>query len=181
MPKSSAINLLKAKTGLSPQLLAIEEQLRMTSLVVLVMLFLTGIFFGVGYTIIRGQYTRELAQKETYVQAISRELRKEGLFTTLKDRIGIAGRIIEGQHAWLGVLDLINRLTQSGNRTSFAVNENDEVNLTITSTTLEETFRVVERILTEVAEKTVANPILESVEYQKDGSVRMTILFTPIF
>ncbi len=181
MPKSSAINLLKAKTVLSPQLLAIEEQLRMTSLIVLIVLFLTGVFFGAGYVIIRNQYAKALTQKEAYVQAISRELRKEGLFATLKDRIGIVGRLVEGQHAWLGVLDLINRLTRTGNRTSFAVNENDEVNLTITSSTLEETFGVVERILTEVADKTIANPVLESVQYQKDGSVRMTVLFTPIF
>lgn len=181
MPKSSDINLLKAKTVLSPGLLAIEEQLRKTSMIVLIMLFLTGIFFGLGYVILRGQYIKSNGQKEQLVQAISRELQKEGLFVTLKDRIDIVGRIVEIQHTWLSVLDLVDRVTASGKQTSFAVSEKDEVNLIITSSSLEETFDVIERMLAEVDAKTVVNPILESTSYQKDGSVRISLAFTPIF
>lgn len=178
---SSDINLLKAKTLLPPQLMAIEGQLRTVSVVLLVTLLLTGLFFGVGYVILRRQYTIVLTQKQTLMTAIGGQLRKEGLYMSLKDRIAITGRVIDGQRSWLGVLDLIDRVTASGKRTSFSVTENDPVSLTMTSGTLEDTFRVVERILAEVSNKTIANPILESVQYQKDGTVNLSVTFAPIF
>lgn len=179
--KSSDINLLKAKTMLTPQLVAIEGQLRTASLVLLIALFSTGIFFGVGYVILRRQYTTVSVQKQSLMTAIAGQLRKEGFYISLKDRLVIIGRILEGQRSWLGVLDLIDRVIGTGARTSFTVNERDEVSLSITNNTLEETFGVVERILIEVASKTIANPILESVQYQKGGVVQVSLTFTPIF
>ncbi len=161
--------------------MAIEGQLRTVSVVLLVTLLLTGLFFGVGYVILRRQYTIVLTQKQTLMTAIGGQLRKEGLYMSLKDRIAITGRVIDGQRSWLGVLDLIDRVTASGKRTSFSVTENDPVSLTMTSGTLEDTFRVVERILAEVSNKTIANPILESVQYQKDGTVNLSVTFAPIF
>lgn len=179
--KSSDINLLKAKTMLTPQLVAMEGQLRTASLVILLALFSTSLFFGVGYVILRRQHNAVSTHKQSLMAVIGGELRKEGLYTSLKDRLAITGRILEGERSWLGVLDLIDRITASGSRTSFTVNENDEVSLVITNDTLEDTFGVVDRMLAEVAAKTMANPILESVQYQKDGTVRVSLAFTPIF
>lgn len=177
----SEINLLKAKTLLTPQLVAMEGQLRTASLFLLILLLGTGMFFGVGYMILRRQLDTISVQKQTLMAAIGRDLPKEGFYATLKDRLVIVGRILEGQRMWLGVLDLIDRVTASGARTSFAVNENDEVSLVITNDTLEDTFGVVDRILAEVAAKAIANPMLDSVQYQKDGTVRVSLTFTPIF
>lgn len=181
MPKVTDINLLKAKTMLTPQWVAIEGQLRTASVVLLLVLFLSGLFFGVGYFIMRRQRDIALSQKQTLMTAIGGQLRKEGLFASLQDRVAIAGRILDTQRSWLGVLDLIERITASQTRTSFSVGENDEVTLSITNNTLEDTLRVVERVLMEAADKTIANPILESVQYQKDGIVKVSLTFTPIF
>lgn len=181
MRKSSEINLLKAKTMLPASLVAIEGQLRTTSMTVLVILLMTGLFFSVGYFILRKEVNAAIQKRQDMMTAIGSELRKEGLFAALKDRIGIAGRVLEGQRSWLEVLDLIGRITASGRRTAFSVNEHDQVNVNITSGTLEDTLRVAERILSEVADKTIANPILESVQYQKDGTVKVSVTFTPIF
>lgn len=181
MPKVSGINLLKAKTILPPQLSAIEGQLRTASIAILIGLFVSGLFFGVGYFILRRAYVSVTVANQDLKTQIGSELRKEGLFAALKERIGISGRVLEGQRSWLGVLDLIDRVTASGTRTAFTVNEHDEVNVNITSSTLEDTFRVIERILSEVADKTIANPILDSVQYQKDGMVKVSVTFTPIF
>ena len=180
MTKSSEINLLKAKTMLTPGMIAIEGQLRTASLTLLLVLFLTGMFFGAGYVILRRQLNIVSVQKQSLITAIGKELQKEGIYTALKDRLIIIGRIIDQQHSWLGVLDLIDRVT-SGAATSFAVNENDEVSLSITNNTLEETLGVVDRILKEVSAKTIANPILESVQYKKDGTVSVSLTFIPIF
>lgn len=181
MPNSSDINLIKAKTVLTPQLMAIEGQLLTASLVVLLLLFSTSMFFGVGYVILKRQLTMVSARKQSFMTAIGQQLRKEGMYISLKDRLAIVSRIIEQQRSWLGVLDLVDRVTASGFGTSFTVNENDEVSLEIMSDTLEDAFGVVDRVFTEVASKTIANPILQSVQYNKEGSVRLSLTFTPIF
>lgn len=181
MSGTSDINLLKAKTMLSPRLLAMEGQLRAASLVLLFALLLTGMVFGVGYVIFRRQHDRLLAQQQSLTTAIGTQIHKEGFYTSLKDRLTIVGNILQGQRSWLGVLDLIDRVTSSGARTSFTVNEKDEVSLTITSETLEEALGVVERVLGEVSDKTIANPILDSVQYGKDGTVHLSLTFMPIF
>lgn len=166
---------------LTPGMIAIEGQLRTASIVVLITIFSASLFFGAGYFILRRQITIISAQKQTLITGIGKELQKEGIYTSLKDRLVIIGHIIDQQHSWLGVLDLIDRVTATGAKTSFAVNENDEVNLSITNNTLEETFGVVDRILKEVSDKTIANPILESVQYKKDGTVSVSLTFIPIF
>lgn len=179
--KSSDINLLKAKTMLTPQLVAIEGQLRVASLALLLLLLSAGMFFGVGYVILRRQYEAVSRQKQLLMTAIQNELPKEGYWASVKDRIAVTGRIIEEQRLWQGVLDLIDRVTASGSRTSFTINEKDEVSLSITNSTLEDTLGVVNRMLAEVAAKTMANPILESIHYQQDGTVQVSLTFTPIF
>ncbi|MBI4066662.1 hypothetical protein HY411_03010 [Candidatus Gottesmanbacteria bacterium] len=181
MTKSSDINLLKAKTMLSPQILAIEQQLRTISLLLLLILLFTGMFFGVGYVILRQKFQQVSDQKQSVAAAISGELRKEGLYLSIKDRLMITSGILEMQRSWLGVLDLIDRIIGIESRTSFTVDQQDAVSLSITNDTLEETFVVIDRILAEVTAKTMANAILESVQYQKDGTVRVLLTFTPIF
>ena len=179
--KSSDINLLKAKTMLPPQLVAMEGQLRTASLLLLLLLFCTGLFFGVGHLMMSRRYAAVSAQKQVVLAAVGNELSKEGLYVSLKERIGIVSRVLEGQRSWLGVLDRIDRVTGTGAKTSFTVNEKDEVSLTVTNDTLEDAFAMVERLRGEVSGKKIANPVLDSIQYQKDGTVRLAITFTPIF
>ena len=179
--KSSDINLLKAKTMLTPQLVAIEGQLRIVSLVLLILLFSTGLFFGVGYVIFRRQHENLSAQKQSLISAITRELRKEGLYASMRDRLAIAGRIVENQRSWVNIMDLINRVTSTGSQTSFTLGENDDVSLNIESDTLEETFGIIDRVLAEVSQRTMVNPVLQSVLYKEDGTVFLSLTFTPVF
>lgn len=179
--RSSDINLLKAKTMLTPQLLAAEQQLRTISLIFLILLLFTGIFFGVGYVILRQKYQQVSEQKQTVMAAISGELRKEGLYLSIKERLALASGILEAQRSWLGVLDLIGRVIGQQSRMSFTVDQQDAVGLNVTNSTLEETFVFMDRVLSEVAAKNMANPILESVKYNMDGSVQVQLTFTPIF
>lgn len=181
MAQSLDINLLKAKTLLTPRLIAIDGQLRLMSVVLLILLLSTGLFFGVGYVIFRKQHETLSVGKQSLITEISRELHKEGIYSSLKDRLAIAGRIIETQRSWLGVIDLISQITASGPNTSFSVNGNNDVSLNIESDSLEDAFSVVDRLLAQVEQKHMANPILQSVEYNKDGTVDLSISFAPIF
>lgn len=181
MSRPSDINLLKAKTVLSPRVLAIEEQLRVASLVLLFLVLSATLFFGVGYAILQRQHESLSGEKQSLVAAIKGELDKEGLYMSLKDRLTIVGKILEGQRSWLGVLDIIDRVTAVQAKTSFTVSENDEVSLVVTNETLEDTFTMVDRLLSEVSAKTIANPMLDSIQYQMDGTVRVSLTFIPIF
>lgn len=178
---SSDINLLKAKTMLTPQLLAFEQQLRTISLILLIGLLSVGLFFGVGYVVLRQKYQQVSDQKQTVMAAISRELRKEGLYLSVKDRLALASGILELRRSWSEVLDLVGRVIGPQARTSFTVDQQDAIGLTVTHDTLEETFVFIDRVLSEVTAKTMANPILDSVKYNMDGTVQVQLTFTPIF
>lgn len=174
--KSSDINLLKAKTLLTPEMAAIEEQLRKTSLILLVFLFLTGIFFGVGYLILRQKYASLSYERQAAMTAISGEISKEGLLMSLKDRLTIAGKVVDIQESWPGVFDLTARIVRN-KKTAFAINDKREIGLTIKTDSLEEAFFVVDQILTEESSKMLANPVLNGVQYQKDGSIQLSVTF----
>lgn len=176
MIKSSDINLLKAKTLLTPEMVAIEEQLKKTSLILLTLLFLTGIFFGVGYLILRQKYESLSYERQAAMTAISGEIRKEGLLMSMKDRLASAKKVVDVQESWPGVFDLTARIVGS-KKTSFAINDKREIGLTIKTDSLEEAFIVIDQVLTEANSKLLANPVLNGVQYQKDGSIQLSVTF----
>lgn len=181
MAKASEINLIKTKTMISPQLMAMEEQVRSASVLMLVGIFSASLFFGVGYVMIARRYAALSLQKQALMSAVEEDRSTEGLYVSLRERIGIISRVLEKQRSWSEVLDLIDRVTGSGAMTSFTVDEKNEVHLSLTSQTLEDALGMVDRLRSEVVRRKIANPILESVQYRKDGTVRLAVTFAPIF
>lgn len=176
MHTSSDINLLKAKTLLTPEMVVIEQQLRKTSLILLTILVLTGIFFGTGYLILRQKYASLSYERQAAMTAISGEIRKEGLLMSIKDRLASAKKIVDVYESWPVVFDLTARIAGS-KKTSFAINDKREIGLTIKTDTLEEAFIVVDQILTEESSKLLANPILNGIQYLKDGTIQLSVTF----
>ncbi len=178
--KSSDINLLKAKTLLTPQMVAIEEQLRQMSTIFLIVLLSVGMFFGVGHLILRRKYEELLQKKQTAILGISGEIHKEGLIMSIKDRLAFAQKILDVQESWPAVFELIARIMGSKN-SSFSINERREIGLTIKTVSLEEAFAVVGQVVTEANTKSLANPVLDGIQYQKDGGVHLSLTFAPTF
>lgn len=177
--KSSDINLLKAKTLLTPQMVAVEKQLKKTSLIILVFLVFTGMLFGMGYLVLRQKYEILFQKRQAAIAAISREIRKEGLLMSMKDRITNVKKVFDVQESWPGVFDLTARIVGS-KKTSFSINDTREIGLTIKTDSLEEAFVVVDQVLTEAKSQLLTHPVLGAVQYQKDGSVQLSLTFIPI-
>ena len=178
--KLSDINLLKAKTLLTPQMIAIEEQLRKASLIFLGLLFLTGIFLGVGYLVLRQKYEGLFQKREDAKAAIAGEIRKEGLLMSIKDKLVLAEKVLDVQDSWPEVLHLTARIMGNKN-TSFSISDSRSIGLSIKTDSLEEAFAVVDQVLTEANAKTLASPTLDGVQYQQDGTMRLSLTFTPTF
>lgn len=180
MNKSTDINLLKAKTLLTPQMLLIEEQLRKSSLIFLGLLLVVGMFFGVGYLILRQKYEGLFQKRQAAKVAIAGEIRKEGLLMSIKDRLVLVKKVLDSQESWPEVLVLTARI-MGGKNTSFSINGKREIGLSIKTDSLEEAFIVVDQVLTEANAKTLVKPVLDGVQYQKDGKVNLSLTFTPTF
>lgn len=178
MNKSSDINLLKAKTLLTPQMLAVGEQLRKTSIIFLVLLFLVGMFFGVGHLILRQKYEELFQKRQAAILEIAGEIRKEGLIMSIKDRLALVKKVLDVEELWPGVFELTARV-MGNKKTSFSINNTREIGLTIKTNSLEEAFIVVGQVLTEANNKLLTNPVLGAVQYQKDGSIQLSLTFTP--
>lgn len=178
--KSTDINLLKAKTLLTPQMIAFEGQLRKASLIFLGLLLLVGLFFGVGYLILRQRYEGLFQKREDAKAAIAGEIRKEGLLMSIKDRLVLAKKVLDVQESWPEVLSLTARIMGSKN-TSFSISDARSIGLSIKTDSLEEAFAVVDQVLTEANAKTLASPTLDGVQYQTDGTMRLSLTFTPTF
>lgn len=178
--KSTDINLLKAKTLLTPQMLLIEEQLRKASLIFLGLLLLVGVFFGVGYLVLRQRYEGLFQKREDAKAAIAGEIRKEGLLMSIKDRLALSKKVLDIQESWPEVLRLTARIMGNKN-TSFSISDARSIGLSIKTDSLEEAFAVVDQVLTEANAKTLANPTLDGVQYQIDGTMRLSLTFTPTF
>lgn len=178
--KSSDINLLKAKTLLTPEMVALEEQLRKGSLIFLGLLLVVGLFFGVWYLILRQKYDGLSQRKQDAKTAIAGEIRKEGLLMSIKDRLVLAKKILDIEETWPPVFGLTARIMGSKN-TSFFINDARSISLSIKSDSLEEAFTVVDQVLNEANAKTLVNPTLDGVQYQNDGIIHLSLTFTPTF
>lgn len=180
MNTSSDINLLKAKTLLTPQIRAFGEQLRKASLIFLIVLFLTSMFFGVGYLVLRQKYEGLFQKRQDAKTAIAGEIRKEGLLLSIKDRLMLAKKVLDIQETWPPVFSLTARIMGNKN-TSFSIGEGRSIGLSITTDSLEEAFAVVDQVVNEVTAKTLINPILGNVQYEEDGTIQLSLTFTPTF
>ena len=180
MNTSTDINLLKAKTLLTPEMRAFEEQLRKASLIFLAVLFLTGIVFGIGYLVLRQKYEALFQKRQDAKTAIAGEIRKEGLLMSIKHRLALSKKVLDIQETWPPVFSLTARI-MGGKNTSFAIGEGRSISLSIATDSLSEAFAVVDQVVNEATAKTLINPILGNIQYEEDGTMQLSLTFTPTF
>ncbi|KKU82993.1 hypothetical protein A2973_03090 [Candidatus Gottesmanbacteria bacterium RIFCSPLOWO2_01_FULL_49_10] len=179
MNPATDINLLKAKTALSPTLVVLERHLHIASYVVLVGALSASLFLGVGYVILRSKLGLLISNKQKYVSLIANQSRKEVLLVLIKDRLSVLDKIIASQKNWVVAFDLIARVLGGQPLNSFSVNDEQQVSMSITVFSIEEAISLVDRIALEMHEKKLIRPTLESLRYGTDGSVDLSIVFIP--
>lgn len=179
MNPATDINLLKAKTALSPSFVALERHLHIASYAVLIGTLSVSLFLGVGYTVLRSRLGVLILAQQKYVTLIANQSRKEVLLVSIKDRLSALDKIIASQKNWVVAFDLIARVLGGQPLNSFSVNDEQQVSMSITVFSIEEAISLVDRIALEMHDKKLIRPTLESLHYGKNGSVDLSIVFIP--
>ncbi len=178
MDSSTAdINLIAAKTDVTPSLLVLSAHLQKIGLAATVLSLLLGLFFGVGLTILRVRIKSLNGEKINLLTRIQNNSRKEGLITIIKKQSSVAQKVMATVKPWGDVIAQIASIMPLHIFTSVSVNDKGELSLIISAPTIGDALDVVERINALVKDKSIKNPMLQSLEMGVDGNVRMSLTY----
>lgn len=175
------INLLKTKTGLSPEFIALEARLKWVSSIAFIALIVAGAILIGADKLLNSKKQNLLHQKKTLLTSITNESEKEYLFVTVKERLPLLEKALATQKPWEVALDTILSFVAPPQLVSIDLDEKDAVKLTIHTSTAEEALSYVDRVVELTREKRVSNPQLLFLELDEDGSVQFVLSFVSIF
>lgn len=175
------INLFKSESSISPQLEGIQEQLRVIGYGAIGIFLLVGLVVGVTFVVMQAQYQSLTNSKTQLIERINRESQKEGLLVSLKDRIKVVDKAIASQKPWSSLLDTILPLIPPPRLTNIGVDDEDRITITVRLPSIEESMNIVTTMLQLAIEQKIRNPQLTGFSFDKDGGVRMSLSFLPLF
>ncbi len=179
MEQLRTINLISTKTALPETLVALTKHIRKVGLAVSLLSLGLGLFFGVGFTVLKLRVSSLAQEKDTLVARIKSASKKEGIYAILVKQSLVAQKALASVKPWDAVVDEINAIAPQPILLSASVNEKQELSLTAQTPSVEEAALVVERISSLTTQKKIRNAVLESLEVGIDGKVKLVISFTP--
>lgn len=177
---SNDINLLQAKTTLDPGEQALEEWLRMSALILLGILVVGGVLVGSAYWFLQTKYNALFGEKRRLTSAIASQAKKEALFLSVKDRVGVAQKVYTNRSSWSPVLNTITKITNVARLTSITVDDSKVVTITLTSPSLDDAIRLLNDIVQLTNQKQIRSPQLVSFQLDERGGLRVVISFMPV-
>ena len=125
MTSNSTINLLKSKDYLSPSVYLWEEHLKKASLIGLTVVLLVGAIVGGIYLLLDVQVRNLESRKRQLITQINKQNIKEGLYLSLKSRVGIVEKAQSSQTSWAKTLDIIISIASPPLLTFISVDKED--------------------------------------------------------
>jgi len=177
MAQNADINLYKAKTDLSADLVLVAERLRIVSLVVLILVLGLGLLVGVFYFFISSQKQQLEAQKERETKRIIAQAKKEALVIEVKDRATTITKIIQSQRPWMKILDAVGGIANPAILLGVTADEMAVLRLQVKASSVGEAVGVVQGAIKETLSKRIQKTKLESVNIDKDGMVTLSFTF----
>lgn len=175
------INLLKAKTTLSAQQIAILDNLRQIGIILIAIALLGGVVTGSLYWFVSTQLTAAEAKKSQLLRNIASEAQKEALYVSLKNRLPIVQKAFDDYEPWGDIVGLIPTIATPPALKSVAVDDKNMTQMTVEENSIEETAVVINQVIALVRSRKIYNPQLVGLQITDDGSVQMTLSFLPLF
>lgn len=175
MPQASEINLLRAKTGHSAWFVAVVGQLKTVGIWGLVAVLALGMVIGGTFILLKSQLVSLTAQERQLSAAISGDSRKEALLLVLKKQVGIAGKVLTSQKQWGQALDVVLQIASPPTLSAVNVDDKGQLTLKLKASSIDEAAAIVARLMAEVGQNHVKNPVLSEFELSSDGNVRLTL------
>lgn len=177
----TSINLIRTKTSGSPELGSIEQSLRRSGYIGLFAFLCMGVVVGVVYYFFYQENTTLTQTKTTLEMQVDAQKQKEGMYLAIQDRTGVIGSVLSGQRPWVKVLDRINTFVSPPELTSIAVDDQNKIILSITTSSLDSVMSVVNAVIAEAKANHFVNPQLLSLQIGNKGVVQVSIAFFALF
>ena len=181
MAPLSGINLIRTKTGISPQMTAIEQSLRRSAYIAIAAFLCAGIVVSVLYVLFSQEKSRLQDTQQSLIQQVSGNAQKEAMYVAIKSRVRIVGSAIQNQKPWSKLLDNVQSFVAPPDLVDISVNEEGGIRLSVKTNSLENVGRVAQALITKANDKQVINPALASFSFGSDGTVQTAFTFSPVF
>ncbi len=174
------INLIKAQTEFSPDLILLEQRLRQASYIAISAVLFFGMIAAGTYFFLQARVSELKSEEQRLSTAISKSSRKEGLYLSFKDRVTVVSKITSLQIPLSVVMESIRRIVPTAALSAFAIDEKRTVSTSITASSVEDLVTFVANVFTETKNQRIKNPVLEGITLGKDGTYKMTLSFTAV-
>lgn len=173
------INLLRTKTRMSPEMLALAEKLRVISWIALVGTIVVGLATGLIFLEFQREREQVASEKQQLLTTIAASAKKESLFVSLKDRIPLVSRAMNSQKQWGQILDTVAGIASPPQLYSVSVDDRQTVLLNMKTTSFDEVAGWIARITDLVGAKRIRSPQLVSFQFAKEGTLLVSLSFIP--
>lgn len=178
MPTPS-INLFKESNTLSPRLTRTAQQLKTFGIVGLGIVLCVGFLVGVTYTALTLQMNALSKEKERFSASLGSQVKKEGLYASLLDRLHVVKKVRVSQHPIAPIFDIVTSVATEPVLTGFTT-KSGTVEFTIGVPTIEDALSKVSVLLMYEQQKKISNSKLTNISVNDDGTVSIAFSFIPI-
>lgn len=178
---TESINLIRLKPGIPGYLGGIARPLRRGSFILFGVTVFGGMIVGLATLIIGDQYRRLVTAKDQYTKTISNNKTREELIVGIRQRLAVIEKARAMQYAWSSVLDHLATIASAASIRSLSTDDKQTVLLTVDAHTTKDAQAIVDAVLEQYMDKTIAKPQLVSLTVDKDGQYTMTLSLVPLF
>ncbi len=171
------INLLKNRTGISPELAALEAWLLPVSFVFVGAVFVAGVALLSVHLFLQQEQARLEQEKSELVQQVTAQRTKEGLLISVKHSAARIEKVQQVQQSMGGILDVADAIALNNQLLSIVVDEQQQILVVMKTVTVEDAAGILVSLMDMTEMKRVVNPKLVNLEVAEDGSVYMTVSF----
>ncbi|MCL4359670.1 hypothetical protein M1555_00245 [Patescibacteria group bacterium] len=172
------INLINAKADVTPEVAALSRLLHRLSIMSLALLVPVAAGMSIVLIVLRARLTSLQSERQQLVTAISGLSQTEGLYTALQDRVGVTEKVAESQVDWSQAMDLVDAIRSDTPLSSVTVNDSKSVLVNIEVSSVDALVPVMSRLTEAVTAKKINHPVLRSFQYNKDGSMLVSLQFS---
>jgi len=178
--QQETINLFKSK-AVTEKFVDAGVQLKRMSFFALVALIGTGALVGMLYVAVRTTYENRVSEKERLSQTLRQYNTREGLFLSVKERVGVVKKVDATRKPWVQILDATARVVTPPSLQAIVQDTEDRMALNIKVASLEETVAMAQTVLALHDENRIKSPQLISLTINKDGVIQFGFSFIPVF
>jgi hypothetical protein len=175
------INLIRTKTNSSPQLEAIEASLKKTGYLGLAIICSIGVIIGIVFIFLFQQKTYLETTKDNLGKEVAKNIQKEGMYISIKDRTRIVKLVMENQKPWTPLLDRVATIVSPPALTDISVDDQSKITIAIRVNSVDSILDTVNALITQANQNHIINPQLLSFQIEKTGSITATISFFVVF